>query len=375
FDIVTAAKKIGRSEEEIQGWEDGTQQPTLAQARKTAEVYKRSLAVFYLPEPPQGIQTLRDFRHLHKSSEYSPELVFLIQLVEYRQNWLRERLEAEGVNKIEFIGSASLNTPVVKLAEKIRKYLKITSEQQMNLKTRREALNFWINKSEEVGINVCREGSIECNEVRGFAITDSYAPFIFINSNDALASQLFSLVHELVHLWINSSGISNLKGLGKTGSTEEERIEIFCNQVASFVLMEENIFNILWSQPYQNDKLEDRIYKISDKLKVSEEAVARRLLDREIITTHQYSILRESFIERWKRLKLEEYQKERQKKKKGGPSPNLLKVLSNGKIFTRAVLISYFNGTLSGTDASNYLNAKINNFGKLSKYVGLIYNP
>lgn len=374
LDIASAAKRIGRPESEIQGWEDGTQQPTLAQVRKAADVYQRSLAVFYLSEIPQGFQTLRDFRHLPdtQSVVYSPDLSQLVRLIEYRQNWLSEWLVDEGAESLNFIGSTSLNTPAVDIAKAIRIKLGIKPEQQMKCKTRRDALNLWIDKSEEIGINICRQGGIECEEARGFVLTDKYAPFIYINSSDALAAQIFTLAHELVHLWINLPGISNMEAISKTGNNDNDRIEVFCNSVASLVLLDDNTFKSLWSQIPSNNTLEERISAISELAKVSEEVVARRLLDKNEITVSQYSNLRQSFIKRWKQLKFEERNKS--KDNKWFPSPHLIRVLKNGRVFTRTVLSSYFEGVLSGADASNLLNTKINHFYKVAEYAGVVFS-
>lgn len=370
LDIATVAHRIGRPEDEIRGWEDGTQCPTLAQVRKAAEIYHRSLAVFYLPESPQGFQTLRDFRHLRdvQSRAYSPELAQIIRLVEYRQDWLKEWLMAEGAEPLKFIGSASLRTPALDVANAIRNKLEIKSEQQIKCRTRREALNLWIDKAEEIGINICRQGGIECEEARGFVLTDVYAPSIYINSDDAIVARLFTLAHELAHLWINLPGISNMEDLDQNGNTDNDRIEIFCNRVASFTLLDDSTFNTFWAKTSSNNILENRIRAVADHIKVSEEVIARRLLDLGNITASQYRTLRQSFKERWQNLKDEERSKN--KDTPGFPSPHLLRVLTNGRILTRVVLDSYFGGTLSGADASNLLNVKVNNFHKVAEYTG-----
>lgn len=374
LDIITASKRIGRPENEIQEWEEGALSPTLAQARKAADVYQRSLAVFYLPEPPKGFQTLRDFRHLPDTQAYvySSDLAQLIRQTEYRQNWLSEWLSDEGMDPLDFIGTASQTTPAVKVADAIRARLGITLDQQMKCKTRRDALNLWIDKCEDIGINICRQTGIECEEVRGFALTDKYAPFIFINSEDAIVARLFTLAHEVVHLWINVPGISNMEGLSKTSRRDNDQIEIFCNQTASLALLDENTFKMLWERTASEKVLEERIAAVSEIAKVSEEVVARRLLDKGLIVDSKYSALRQTFKERWSRLKYEERSKN--EGRKWFPSPHLLKVIKNGRIFTRTVLACYFGGNLSGADASNLLNAKINHFHKVAERVGLVFN-
>lgn len=56
---IAAARKIGLPDGRVTAWESGEAVPTIAQLRKAAEVYKRSLAVFFLSEPPVSRQRQR----------------------------------------------------------------------------------------------------------------------------------------------------------------------------------------------------------------------------------------------------------------------------------------------------------------------------
>ena len=373
FDIPTAAQRIGRPEADIQAWESDTitVQPSLAQARKAAEVYRRALAVFYLPEPPKGCQVIRDFRHLPDVSlqVFSPELMQVIHLLEYRQEWLREWRIEEGEKKIDFIGSLAINMAPEKVAGEMRNKLGVDFKEHFKCRTREDTLLLWIRYAEALGINICRQGDIACEEARGFVLTDEYAPFVYINSSDAKVAQLFTLIHELVHLWLNLPGISNLEGIGRTGKTENDRIEIFCNKVASLVLLDDKLFLEKWVKTNKNDTLEKRIAVVANIVKVSDEVVARRLLDKSIITIDKYVDLRRQFRERW--LQLKKDVKIKRQDSKGFPSPHLMAVLGNGRLFTTAVLDSYSGGFLASTTAASLLNAKVNNFQKLSVYAGM----
>jgi transcriptional regulator with XRE-family HTH domain len=64
FDIPTAAKKIGVHPDRLAGWEQAQRRPSIPQLRKLANVYKRPIAVFYLPEPPAAEASIRNFRRL-----------------------------------------------------------------------------------------------------------------------------------------------------------------------------------------------------------------------------------------------------------------------------------------------------------------------
>ncbi|MCG8510767.1 MAG: XRE family transcriptional regulator [Rhodospirillales bacterium] len=364
LDVATAAKKIGRSEDEIEQWERGDAMPSFAQARKASEVYKRSLAVFYLPEPPTEFDTLRDFRQLPQgaSREWSPELALLIRQVQARQEWLREYSIEEGIDPVPFIGSATLQTPVADLAKSIRDGLELPLEEQMACNSPREALNLWIDHAEYVGILICRQGGIECEEARGFVLTDEYAPFIYINSNDSYAGRLFTLVHELVHLWINQPGISNLGNLRRLRS-EEARIERFCNQVAADTLVDQSMMAGYWSQRDQSEDLRDQVSGVAKRFAVSEEVIARRLLDMNEIAEADYLGLRRFYNERWAE------HRRRQRSQDGFVPHGLRMALANGYQFSRTVIGAYKQGRISGRDVSTLLHVKVNNIPALTERV------
>jgi Zn-dependent peptidase ImmA (M78 family) len=372
LDMPTAAQRIGRPGADIQAWENETTmiRPTLAQARKAAEVYHTALAVFYLPEPPKTRQVIRDFRHLPdvRLRAFSSELMQFIHLLEYRQSWLSEWRIEEGGEKIEFIGTATINMDPAKVAELIRESLGVDIKEHFKCRTREDTLLLWIRYAEALGINICRQSDIASDEARGFVLTDEYAPFIFINGSDAKVAQLFTLIHELVHLWLNLPGISNLEGIGRSGRTENDRIEIFCNKAASLVLLDEELFLEIWAKTNKTAPLEEKIAEVSKIAKVSDEVVARRLLDKDMITVEEYADLRRKFQKRWMQLKQDT--KIKRQDSPGFPSPHLMTVLGNGKPFTTAVLDSYSAGYLPSTTASSLLNAKIHNFQKLATYAG-----
>lgn len=371
YSIEAASRKIGRPPEEIEGWENGSLQPTLSQARKASEKYKRPLAVFFLPEPPQDFSTLRDFRTLpgDYSRDYSPELVFLIREAQIRQEWAREFLRDEGSGELPFVGSASLRSNPIEVARNIREALSISIEEQQACRTREEALMLWIRKAEDAGIFVFQQRKVEPVEARGFVLSDGCAPFIFLNASDAKAGRMFTLVHELAHLWINEPGISNLEGRGKERGSTETKIEMFCNKVAAGALVDSASFEVSWRMLPQRLDLEEKIENLSQKFKVSEEVIARKLLQLQRITKTQYTNLRTTYQARWREIEDEE--KKARKEQKRGPSYYRLKAFNTGYAFTKTVLSAHRNGLVLGREASSLLGVKLNNMGKLAECIGL----
>jgi Zn-dependent peptidase ImmA (M78 family) len=368
-----AAKKLDRPLEEIEQWESGVIRPSIAQARNAEKVYHIPLATFYLPEPPKGfsVQDLRDFRTLPngKKTEFSLDLTLLLEETAYRQEWMRDQVIAEGGKVLAFVGSADLASFPSHVAQIILDTLDITPQEQMDCQDRYQALKLWILNAEAAGIHVFRRTDIQVEEARGFVLSDKHAPFIFVNSDDSVAAQLFTLVHELAHLWINISEVTNLGGYRHLDS-ESQKIEIFCNQVASIALMNPAVFDQLWKQQHDSDSLEKKISNLSGKIKVSHEAVARRLLEKGIIDNTRYIELRSLFNSHW--LEYQKKQKARFKASEGGPNPHRMTVIRHGASFTKIVLNAYFNDKITGSEASSLLgNKKIDRFSSVAEFAGL----
>ncbi|MFH0798913.1 MAG: ImmA/IrrE family metallo-endopeptidase [Pseudomonadota bacterium] len=313
------------------------------------------------------MDVLRDFRQLPigLSREFSPELALLIRQVQMHQEWVRNYLEDEEADKLGFVGSVLANASPVNIANDIRLRLGVSPGDQIGCGDIRAALNLWVNGAEDRGVFVCRQGKIEMDEARGFALCDPFAPFIWINSSDALAGQLFTLIHEMAHLWINKSGVSNIYGLETASRDPNMKIEALCNKVAAEVLLERSAFNEIWQATERAAELQDRIQTTARRLNVSEESVARRLLDTGTISSETYSRLRQEYAERWN-----EYKRQRGGAD-GGPSYYLMKAINNGRLFSRTVVSAYLNGRLSGCQASHLLGAKIGHFGKIASCAGL----
>ena len=373
FSVEVAAKKIGRPVAEILMWENGESRPTIPQARKAAEAYKRPLAVFYLPEPPRDFETLRDFRSLPvgHSPEFSSELSLLVRTAQYRMEWMSDFLQSEGVEPLEFVGSITLQSDPKEASQKIVNVLKIAPDEQTQCRTRGDALRMWIEKAEKAGIYIFRQGQISLKEARGFVLCDDYSPFIYINSEDAKAAQLFTLAHELAHLWLKQGGISNLEPVEAGIRNDASHIEIYCNQVASELVLNRPLFDYKLRQIDQSEPLHDRIEGLSGFFKVSEEVIARRMLSDELISPDTYEDLRQHYQDRWKSIK--EQRRSKMKARDGGPSYYVTKAFNNGYAFTQTIVSAYESGSVSGREASGLLDVKINNIRKLANSAGMTF--
>lgn len=372
LDIAEVATKLRRTEAQIEAWENGKEQPSLAQARRLAELYRRPMAVFFLPEPPRDFQApvLPDFRRLpdEMPTAFSPALRNLVRLAQLRQEWVREELQFEGKRRLRWIGSGTRTEESEFLAARIRKWLDVALDEIRSQRSTAEALRMWIDRIEERGVFVFQSGGprsvqVEPIEARGFALLDPYAPFVMINGSDSATGRIFTLIHEIVHLWIGEPGVSNLEPL-RRASSPNQRTERFCNATAAEVLLPSKRFVDEWGSPTSNDLL-PVIQRISARHKVSREVVARRALHVKYIDWQSYMTLRSEFMSTWRRSR------ERQRESEGGPNWWLMVPKRAGYSFTRMALNAFAEGRITGGHLAEVLNSKINRISDIAAHADM----
>ncbi len=366
--LETAAAKVPVALEKLVEWEAGSSQPTIKQAETLAKAYKRSFAIFFLPEAPRDFTPLQDFRK-KTAKPLGTASVFIIREVQQKQAWIREVFENNNEPALPFVGKFSIRDDPVKVAVDILDTLQINRNNYLL----DGPISEWIEKAESRGIFISKTSFIhtrlklDSEEIQGFAIADAYAPFIFINSEDWDTAQFFTLVHELAHIWIAESGISNeiepeLKHKGKT-----HPIELFCNEVAANALMPPKEIKNLDSAVFSSFH---EVLKTSKKLGVSSFAFLVRSLNLKIISLAEYQELKALADSAFKDfLKQAEEKKAKQKTQKGGPNPYLLRLNKNGRLFTQVVLDAFRGGFVEPTLASSLLNTHINKFSKLEAFL------
>ena len=361
-----AAAKVSVSIDKLTAWENGISQPTINQAQTLAKAYKRPFALFFLPEIPRDFQPLQDFRK-KDSKPLGTASIFIIREIQQKQAWISEVYEEDKENKIPFVGRFSINDNPTVVAKDILETLNINPANYKSGSPIKE----WIDKAESNGIFISRTSFIhsrlklDSDEIQGFAIADSYAPFVFINTEDWPAPQLFTLVHELAHIWIAETGISNEIDPEIADKDKFNLVELFCNEVAANALIPYDIITNLEAHTFSSSK---EIYYASKHLGVSSFAFLVRALNVNLLTFDKYKKLKhEADIEFKVFLKKEEERKAKQKIKenKGGPNPYLLQLNKNSRLFTQTVLDAFRGGFIEPTQASNLLNVQVNKFSKL----------
>lgn len=373
-DIESAADKARIPPEKLLKWESGDEKPTVSQLRNIAKVYHRPPAFFYLKEIAEHFKIERptDFRRLDEvANPWSPNLRLMTRQAHERQEWTRNLLGDEAEKQL-WVASSDMTTPRLELARKIRRWLDVSNEKQKGFLKRSDFLKFLISQIEQKGAFVSnhrpdmnRYRTVEPKEFRGIALKDKVAPLVVLNPKDAVAGRIFTIVHEIVHLWVNAPGISNREPENRK-NTVEKKTESFCNNVASRVLMPEEWFSAEWKR--SSGHLEEKIEKNAEIFLVSKEAVARRLSDRKIIKWKQYLELREKY-----QKELDDYKKRKKEKqsrtKSGGMAVGLRVRLENGRKLTRLVLESYRNKEISILDVSSVLNFKLDRLDDVASEV------
>jgi Zn-dependent peptidase ImmA (M78 family)/transcriptional regulator with XRE-family HTH domain len=361
-----AAAKVSVSVEKLKEWEDGTSQPTIRQAQTLAKAYKRPFALFFLPDIPRDFQPLQDFRK-SGSKSLTTSSIFIIREIQQKQGWISDVYAENQEEKLPFVGRFNINDNPQKVAEDMLQTLNINP---LFYKTD-NPIKAWIDAAETNGIFISRTSFIhsrlklDAEELKGFAIADKHAPFVFVNSDDWNAPQLFTLVHELAHIWIAETGISNEVEPNLKQKDTFHPVELFCNEVAANALMPQEILLNFDSSLFQFSK---DVFKIAKQLGVSSFALLVRALNLRIISLSIYNNLKQQadkdFAE-YLRIEAEKKAKQKEKEKPGGPNYFLLQLNRNSRLFTQTVLDAFRGGYIEPTLASNLLNVQVNKFQKL----------
>lgn len=333
-------------------WETGALQPTLRQLEQFAHAVHAPIGYLFLPQPIQEVMPITDFRTLADRvvAHPSPNLLDTLYLCQQRQDWYRDYARMYAFPVLDFIGSVTTVHDPVAVAEAMRAALNLSLEERQRLPSWTEALRQFIAKAEEAGILVMASSIVGSNshrkldveEFRGIALADDLAPLVFLNAADSKAAQMFTLAHELAHLWLGASGVSD----SETGRLPGQNIECWCNKVAAELLMPINTMRAV-HQP--DAPVADEIQRLAQIFKVSTLVALRRLFDAgcidkaELWRSYQQELARIRALERGG---------------KGGGDFYRTLGARTGKRFARAMLASAMEGQTLFRDAFRLLGVK-----------------
>ncbi|MBK9523945.1 MAG: ImmA/IrrE family metallo-endopeptidase [Bacteroidetes bacterium] len=350
----------------IRDWEspEGIEWPSVKQVEKLARLYRRPIDVFYLKYIPKDFPALKDFRS-NKEEELSTAVIFMMREIQEKQEWLSKFLATRREKKIDFVGKYTIKSPVDVVAKDIRKVLNIQPG-----KADLKPLKHWIDQAESKKIFVTLSSNfhtrlkLDSDNFKGFAIADKFAPFIFINADDWDHGQLFTMVHELVHIWIGVSGISKDTEISLKEPQNLHVVEKFCRAVAEEALLPES--DVCSFLEVKGDLTLRHISKAGRRLGVSNQAFLVRAKRLNLINEDIFSILLKEADQAWKEFLIKESKKP---KSSGGPNYYVMQLRRSSRSFSTLVMDIYKSGKVSGTQASRLLSVKEGNFVKYEKYI------
>lgn len=335
---------------------DANEIPSRALLVRMAKQYRRPLLAFYLSKPPHKGDRGQDFRTLPSDAPRGDDALLdaLIRNVRTRQSIVRAVLEDEDeAELLPFIGMKKISDGVQSLVKSIEDTLEFTANALYEQSSPDEAFAFLRNKAEAAGVFVLLIGDlgshhsrIDLQVFRGFALSDDVAPFVIINDQDSRSAWAFTLLHELVHLWLGQTGVS--------GSSVGSGIEQFCNDVASQFLLPDRTLSEL--SIVDEDSLADRIGAFAGQRNLSRSMVSYRLYRAGTISRRQWQLLSSSFRQEW--LLMRERRRARDRQSSGGPNYYVVRGHRNGRALLDLVGRMVSAGALTTSKAGLVLGVK-----------------
>lgn len=366
---VAASRKIGVPDDRVAAWEAGTAVPTIAQLRKAAEVYKRSLAVFFLSEPPEGYDTLRDFRRLDgaDAGKWSPDLHEEFRRAHTQRDFALELAETEERElpdawRVPVPGDDSDGD----IAARIRAALIEVGPLPIppNSPSPYEHLNAWISAIEASGVLVLatRGGKVSVDEMRGMSLYFDVLPVIVLNGGDYPRPRLFSLLHEFVHLVLHTEGLCDVVTDDRP-RTANRTLEARCNAIAAAVLMPAAEVRtrpeVIARSDIPASWTYDTLRTVAAQFGVSAEAFLRRLSTLGLVPVELYRQRRAEFIAA--------HDDEADRNRASGGNWYRSAVRDLGKAYVRAVTDAHRRRVIDSNTAAIYLDAKVSQIPRLAE--------
>jgi Zn-dependent peptidase ImmA (M78 family) len=272
------ADEIGASLEEVEHWE-ATGEIDINLVPKLAEKTRLPFGYLFLPAPPANKLPISDFRRIAGEEPPPPSrrLLSVLFRCQRRQRWYREYLVRNGENPLPFVGSRTIESPITEVAKEIASTVRIGADYNRTAETWEDTMTRSVESIEGARILVNKvsysddytRNTLSVDEFRGFALSDPYAPLVFVNGADALPAQMFTLAHEIAHIWLGESAVSNLD---KTYAGASE-IERFCNAVAAEILVPLAHLKSEWNT---SKPIGSEVSRLSRTFRVSKIVIARR---------------------------------------------------------------------------------------------------
>ena len=348
-------------------WENGDLKPTLRQLEDYGRATHTPFGFLLLSEPPAESVPIPDFRTIADTPVGRPsaDLLDTIYLCEQRQEWYRDFARVNREEPVAFVGTLDETLDVQSSADAIRSILGFGLDERSQYSSWTAALSGLVDHAEDAGILVMISGIVGSNtyrkldpdEFRGFSLVDALAPVIFINGADTKAAQIFTLAHELAHIWIGKAGLDD----ASLGSQSTDAVEQWCNRVAAELLVP---IDALQEQFDREADLTEELERLARIFRVSTLVVLRRIFDADRMS---WATFLEAF--RTERSRVIALMDER-----GGSGGNFYNTtpVRTSKRFARAIIVSANEGQTLYRDAARLLGfKKLSTLDELGHHLGV----
>ena len=351
---------------QLDAWERGEKQPTLKQLENFAKATHTPIGYLFLPEPPEERLPIPDFRTVgdKPTSRPSPDLLDTVYAMQRRQAWIREdRIELEA-EQFDFVGAARATDDPTAVGREMRRIVGLTEGWAETVRTWEDAVAELHRMIERLGVmpvingvvgnNTHRTLSVE--EFRGFALCDEYAPLIFVNGSDAKSAQMFTLAHELAHIWLGAAGegLSGFTNILPGGAA----VEVFCDHAAAEFLLPAAELKARWPRV----KGDPRVFEVlARSFKISPIVAARRAMDLRLVDRREFFSFYEAYTRR------------ERKQKQGASGGDFYRTQSArvGESFARRVIGAAKEGRLSFTEAYDLTGLRGGAFQEYAERLGM----
>ncbi len=353
-----------KSRADLQAWHSGSKKPTLRQLEKFSRETQIPFGYFFLDTPPAEPMDILQYRTV--DSQYidhpSRNLVNTIHEMEAIQEWMRNYLKHSDVGVLPFVGKFKPTDSLSQIVEGIRTDMSLPLDWYTHCSNASESFHFLREKLEKIGVLVMMNGVVGSNthqpldvrEFRAFTIIDSYAPLIFINSTDSQNGKVFSLVHELTHIWLGENSFYNDYYMN---TKSVSGLEVLCNAVAGEILVPMEKFMNKWTT-LDGNSIEAKILELAKYFKCGSTVVAWRALDQRLISLSIYSEIADSA--------LKNYEAQKTAKIPGGHYYNTLQSKVDHR-FISALSNSIHEGYTTYTEAFQLTHTNRKTFSELVK--------
>lgn len=351
-------------------WKTGEKIPTFNQVEDMSKKINIPFGYFFLDKPPIEVCPIVEYRTANSATMIEPSrnLVETVDLMTDIQEWMTEYVVENGQEELDYVGSVGKKTDVSFAVKDIRKRLNIDIEWYADRQNAADSFRFLKKRMEEIHVLVMMSGivgnntrrKLDLNEFRAFTLVNKYAPLIFINSCDSDTGKLFSILHELAHIWIGENSFYNVQ----TGvNNENSMAERFCNAIAAELIAPTEIFLEKWESSRGEGM--DKIERLAKMFRCSGFVIARKALDNGKLSQKSYEQMIAELTNAFK-----EWQKSQKESRDSGGNyyRNLASKIDRN--FIIALARSASEGKTQYTEIYRLTNTNRNTFGKLLNEIG-----